>query len=75
MKNCAKRYLLTIIGVFTGALAGYLYWKFIGCNSGTCTITADPVNSTIYGSVMGGLLGSIFRDSPKKEELNKENNK
>ncbi len=66
MKKYAKKYLLTIIGVFAGALTGYLYWKLIGCNSGTCAITADPVNSTIYGSVMGGLLGSIFGDSCRK---------
>ncbi len=47
----------------TGALAGYLYWYFVGCNSGTCAITSSPVNSTLYGVVMALLLkGSIIKE-------------
>lgn len=51
----------TIIGVALGALAGFLYWNFIGCSSGTCAITSKPINSTIYGAIMGGLLLNIFQ--------------
>ena len=50
MKKFAKKHLLTMAGVFIGAIAGYLYWKFIGCTSGTCAITSNPLNSTIYGA-------------------------
>lgn len=66
MKKFAKKHLLTIIGVIVGATAGYFYWKFVGCNSGSCAITSNPVNSTIYGSIMGGLLLSIFQNDNKK---------
>jgi Family of unknown function (DUF6132) len=66
MKKFAKKHLLTIAGVFFGAAAGYCYWKFVGCSSGTCAITSNPVNSTIYGSVMGGLLCSMFQKDNKK---------
>lgn len=66
MKKFAKKHLLTIIGVFVGATAGYLYWKFVGCNSGGCAITSNPRNSTIYGSIMGGLLFSIFQNNKNK---------
>ncbi len=66
MKKFAKKHLLTIIGVFVGATAGYLYWKFVGCNSGGCAITSNPTNSTIYGSIMGGLLFSIFQNNKNK---------
>ena len=38
-------------------LAGWLYWYFIGCSSGTCAITSSPLNSTLYGSTMGFILG------------------
>lgn len=66
MKKFAKKHLLTIIGVIIGATAGYFYWKFVGCNSGSCAITSNPVNSTIYGSIMGGLLFSIFQNNKNK---------
>lgn len=43
-------------GIIGGALAGYAYYYFIGCNTGTCAITGSPVNSTAYGAVMGMIL-------------------
>lgn len=51
-----KKNVITITGVAIGALAGFLYWKFVGCSSGSCAITSKPINSTMYGAVMGGLL-------------------
>lgn len=66
MKAFLKKNILTIIGVPLGALAGFLYWKFVGCNSGSCAITSNPVNSTIYGSIMGGLMFSIFQNNKNK---------
>lgn len=66
MKIFLKKNILTIIGVPLGALAGFLYWKFVGCNSGSCTITSNPYNSTIYGAAMGGLLFSIFKNNKNK---------
>ncbi len=50
-----------VIGVLVGAVGGYLYYHFIGCTSGTCAITSQPVNSTLYGAMMGGLLFSSFK--------------
>jgi len=41
--------------VVLGALGGFLYYNFIGCN-GSCAITGSPVNSTLYGSLMGLIL-------------------
>lgn len=66
MKKFAKKHLLTIIGVFVGAIAGYFYWQQVGCNSGSCAITSNPYNSTIYGAAMGGLLFSIFKNNKNK---------
>ncbi len=65
MKKFAKKHLLTIIGVFVGAVAGYFYWQQVGCSSGSCAITSNSTNSTIYGAVMGGLLLSIFQKNNK----------
>lgn len=66
MKIFLKKNILTIIGVPLGALAGFLYWKFVGCNSGSCAIKSNPYNSTIYGAAMGGLLFSIFKNNKNK---------
>ncbi|MHA4740663.1 DUF6132 family protein [Dyadobacter sp. MSC1_007] len=48
--------LYPFAGIAIGSVLGYLYYHFIGCSSGTCPITSNPVNSTLYGAVMGGLL-------------------
>ena len=56
---------MTILGISVGAVAGYAYWYYVGCNSGSCAITSRPLNSTLYGSLMGGLLFSMFQPKPK----------
>jgi phage shock protein E len=65
MKIWSKNNLLIIAGVLTGGIAGFLYWKYVGCLSGTCIITSKPVNSSLYGALMGGLLFSIFKPYKK----------
>ncbi len=45
-----------LLGVFIGGAIGFAYYYFIGCKSGTCAITSSPVNSTLYGVVLGTLL-------------------
>lgn len=61
-----KAYILTGIGIVVGAIFGYAYYKLVGCASGTCAITSKPINSTLYGAVMGGLLFNMFIKTPKK---------
>jgi phage shock protein E len=56
---------LLILGIVLGAVAGFLYWKLVGCNNGTCMITSKWPNSTAYGAVMGGLFLSIFKKEKK----------
>ena len=51
--NFAKIKLL--LPVLFGTIAGFLYYNFIGCN-GSCAITNSPVNSTLYGSLIGLIL-------------------
>lgn len=61
MINWISKNKLIVIGVTLGAAAGFLYWNFVGCASGTCMITSKPINSTLYGALMGYLLFSIFK--------------
>lgn len=66
MRDFFKKYQLTIIGVILGAISGYLYYHFVGCNSETCAITSKPLNSTLYGALMGALLLNIFKKENKR---------
>lgn len=58
--NYIIKHKITVLGIIGGALAGYAYYYFIGCSSGTCAITSKPLNSSLYGALMGGLLLSSF---------------
>jgi hypothetical protein len=50
-----------------GAVGGFLYWHQIGCHSGTCAITSSPLNSTLYGTVMGALVANMFtKEKPEQ---------
>ena len=61
----------TLAGLVIGAIAGYLYWQFIGCMTGSCAITSNPVNSTLYGAFLGGMVITTFKKD--KENHSKEN--
>jgi len=61
-----KAIIITTIGIVVGAIAGYTYYFYVGCVSGTCAITSKPLNSTVYGALMGGLVFNMFVKSPKK---------
>lgn len=62
-----KTWMIWGLGLVIGATGGYLYWYYVGCMSGSCAITSSPVNSTIYGGVMGVLLANSFGPSKKKD--------
>ena len=65
MRKCISLNKLYIAGAITGAIAGFLYWKWVGCASGTCLITSRPLNSTLYGALMGAVLFGLFKkESP-----------
>ncbi|HBX50855.1 MAG: hypothetical protein A2275_01165 [Bacteroidetes bacterium RIFOXYA12_FULL_35_11] len=62
-----KKNKLTILGAVVGALGGYLYFYFVGCSSGSCAITSKPLNSTLYGAIMGALLFNMFKKKTEKK--------
>ena len=61
-----KAIILTGLGIAIGALAGYGYYFYVGCASGTCAITSKPLNSTLYGALMGGLVFNMLVKEKKK---------
>ena len=64
MTDFLKKYKWKMVGTAVGAVAGYAYYYYIGCNSGTCAIQSNWHLSTLYG----GLIGYVFVNSPKKEK-------
>ncbi|NLA49576.1 MAG: hypothetical protein GX876_08960 [Bacteroidales bacterium] len=66
MKEFLKKNSFLIIFSISGLAGGFLYWKFIGCLSGTCPIKSVWYWSTLYGGVIGYLAGSILIDLIRK---------
>ncbi len=60
------RFGFVAAGVGLGALLGWLYWYYIGCQDGYCTIKSSPVNMTLYGAVMGGLVFDLIKSMLNK---------
>ncbi len=61
-QNTIKAYLKSgnfwkpFLGIALGGLAGFLYYHYVGCSSGSCAITGNPFMSTAYGSMLGLFL-------------------
>jgi len=68
--NILLKYKFTFIGVIVGAIGGYAYYHYVGCASGTCAITSKPLNSILYGAMMGALLFSSTKKT-NQEKINK----
>jgi TctA family transporter len=71
MKKWLINNKIILTGMVLGALAGYFYYRFIGCSAGTCLISSKPVNSTLYFAVMVAFFFSLF----KKEKNENTNDK
>ena len=80
-RRVMKQLRKTLLYIVIGSIIGYLYYRFIGCNSGTCAITSSPTNSMIYfgliGLFMSGSLCPSCRDGAceikQKDTKNEEN--
>lgn len=53
------------IGAIPGAVAGYFYWKYVGCLSGSCAITSNPVQSVLYFALIGAMVFGMFKKENK----------
>ena len=68
MKSLVLKYKWKITGGILGALAGFAYWYFIGCTSGSCPIQSQWQNSTLYGALIGFVLASGPSKPAKREK-------
>lgn len=62
MKEFIRKHRLDIVFALAGGIGGFLYWRFVGCLSGTCVIKSVWYLTTLYGMAMGWVIGSLGRD-------------
>jgi hypothetical protein len=67
-----KALWMKVIFAGIGALVGFLYWRFIGCTSGTCPIRSVWYFSTLWGLAMGYLTGDLIGSFLFKREAKNE---
>lgn len=63
--------MIRILSIIAGGVLGWIYYHFVGCASGSCPITSNPVISIIFGAAFFGLLlPDIIKKKKDKENSN-----
>lgn len=60
MKKKLRKILRPLLFTAGGALAGLIYYYAVGCSSGSCVITSNPLSSMLYLGLAGLLLSGVF---------------
>ena len=60
MKLKLKKWLRPFLFTIGGVLAGLGYYYAVGCSTGSCPITSNPIITMIYMGVVGLLLSGLF---------------
>ena len=47
-----------ILGAVAGAAIGFLIYRFVGCKTGACPITASPWTSMLVWGIVGAISAS-----------------
>jgi hypothetical protein len=50
-----------VIGAVLGGIVGFLFYRFVGCSTGSCKIASNPYLSTVYWAFLGALLANLIR--------------
>jgi len=67
MIDWIKKRKVSFLFLFLGGLGGFLYWRLIGCSSGTCPITSKWHASILYGMILGWLVGDLIASFLKEK--------
>jgi len=71
-KDFIKKYLPEIIGIVAGTIGGFVYWKYVGCLSGTCAIKSNWYLMVPWGALLGFLVGSFAGDIIRRKGKTRE---
>jgi hypothetical protein len=61
IEQLVKKNVLPLIFTLVGAVAGFLYWKFVGCKTGSCPIKSNWYLMVLYGVLAGYLVGDLVK--------------
>ena len=60
-KNCKLTSILRVIALpLVGSAGGWLYYRYVGCTTGTCAVTSSLWLSTGFGYILGSLLYPVL---------------
>ncbi len=68
-----NKHKLGLLLIIPGIIAGYFYWKYVGCTSGTCPITSNWHSMVLFGGFIGYFVGDSIDDFINKRKNTKEN--
>lgn len=71
-KYLNNKWIKSALFLSIGAIGGYSYYYFIGCNGGSCPITSNPYISSGYGMVVGLLLSFDSKNKKDKAQNKQE---
>lgn len=54
-----KTILFSVIGIAVGLTGGYLYYHFVGCQTGACPLQSNAYFMSAYGGLSGLLLTNL----------------
>lgn len=53
--------IFIVFGAVVGGIAGFLFYRFVGCRTGSCMIASNPYLSTVYWAFLGALFANLLR--------------
>jgi membrane associated rhomboid family serine protease len=62
----SRSHARTAIVASLGAIAAAAYAHFVGCKTGTCFLTSSVWSASVFGAVVGAVVGWPSRDPAKK---------
>jgi len=63
--------LIYTISILLGATGGYIYWKYVGCLTGTCPTRSNVYLMVGYGILLGYTLADfVYKFYQKKQSSN-----
>lgn len=63
IKNAFK--VRHFVGLAIGGIAGFLYYYYVGCQSGTCALKSNPFYNVILGLLFGYLIADMIKFKKK----------
>ncbi|PLX23353.1 MAG: hypothetical protein C0597_01205 [Marinilabiliales bacterium] len=71
MKELLSKHKYGILLIIPGLIAGFLYWKYVGCVSCTCPLTSNWHTTVLFGGFIVYFLGDSADDMIKKRKKSK----